>query len=243
MSLKAKMIMGALSAAAGLSLVGGGTYASFSDSESVQNSYAAGTLNLELKKWNGNGAFGTSLYDSTLANLKPGDSVTKLFRIKNAGTLSIKDVFMKATYQDADYVDGSNPSSVNYNKMDDDAKINNSADEFADQIMIDVYGGEVLPLRSVWHGTLRELNEASEKTGDITDPSINNSLPAMPWQDTDPVRVVLTFKKDADNKFQGDAFKKINFQFMASQFRGTNYEDGDDIEYYNGAQWDAPSRP
>lgn len=200
-------------------------------------------MNLELKRWNSNKEFGTSLYDFTLANLKPGDSITKVFNITNAGTLSIKDVFMKATYSDSDFVDGSDPASPAYAKLDSDLREINSADEFADQIMIDVYGGDIYPFVPLWHGTLKELNESSQKTWDLTDPTINHSLPALPWQDVDPVRVKLTLNKNAGNRFQGDSLKKINFQFMAEQYRGTNYEDGDNVNYYNAAQTDPWYRP
>ncbi|HLR61590.1 MAG TPA: TasA family protein, partial [Lentibacillus sp.] len=43
MGIKKQMGMGIMSAALGLSLIGGGTYAYFSDSEQTQNTFAAGT--------------------------------------------------------------------------------------------------------------------------------------------------------------------------------------------------------
>lgn len=242
MSVKSKVIMAVLSAAAGLSLVGGGTYASFSDVETAQNSYAAGTLNLELKKLNDK-EMGTNLFESKLGNLKPGDSVEKIFKLVNGGTLSIRDVYMKATYDNADYVDGADPASATYAKIDDKHKIANSADEFADQIQIEVFSGEVLPLKQVWKGTLKELNQNSATTGDLTDNFYNYGLPALPLEDADPVRVRLTFKGAADNKFQGDALKKIQFQFLATQHQGTNFDDGENIEWFNGAQHDVPKPP
>lgn len=242
MSIKAKLTMGILAAAAGLSLVGSGTYASFTDTETAKASYAAGTINLEVKKVNGD-LLTTNLFASSLSNLKPGDSVEKLFKITNGGTLSIRDVYLKATYADADYIDGANPGSGTYQKLDNKAKISNTADEFADQIEIEVFGGDIYPFKSVWKGTLKQLNQEAVTTGDITDPTIGHSLPALPWADADPVRVRLTFKGTAGNKFQGDAFKKINFQFIATQHLGTNFDDGENIEWFNGSQLDAPKPP
>ena len=48
MSLKKKLGMGVASAALGLSLIGGGTFAYFSDKEVSNNTFAAGTLDLTL---------------------------------------------------------------------------------------------------------------------------------------------------------------------------------------------------
>jgi len=242
MSLKAKLTMGILSAAAGISLISGGTYASFTDVEQAQASYAAGTLNLELKNVTGK-TIGTDLFSSTLGNLKPGDSVEKTFALVNSGTLSIRDVFLKATYSEEDYVDGADPASAVYEKIDEKHKIRNSADDFADQITIEVSSGEILPLKLVWKGTLKELHKDSVDTGDLTDNFYNYGLPALPLADADPVHVKLTFKPTADNQYQGDALKKINFQFFATQHLGTNFNDGEDIEWYNGAQHDVPKPP
>lgn len=62
MSLKKKLGMGVASAALGLSLIGGGTFAYFSDKEVSNNTFAAGTLDLTLDP--------TTLVD--IKDLKPG---------------------------------------------------------------------------------------------------------------------------------------------------------------------------
>ena len=82
MSLKKKLGAGVVSAALGLSLIGGGTYAYFSDQEVTNNKFAAGTLDFAMQPT-------TSL---NLDNLKPGDKILKKFNIKNSGTLDIKDI-------------------------------------------------------------------------------------------------------------------------------------------------------
>ncbi|PRT09086.1 cell division protein FtsN, partial [Bacillus toyonensis] len=82
MSLKKKLGVGVVSAALGLSLIGGGTYAYFSDQVVTNNAFAAGTLDLAMQPT-------TSL---NLENLKPGDKILKKFNLKNSGTLDIKDI-------------------------------------------------------------------------------------------------------------------------------------------------------
>ncbi len=67
MTLKKKLGMGIASAVLGAALVGGGTFAFFSDKEVSNNTFAAGTLDLALNP-------------STVvnvSNLKPGDTVEK----------------------------------------------------------------------------------------------------------------------------------------------------------------------
>jgi spore coat-associated protein N len=88
MSLKKKLGLGVASAALGLSLVGGGTYAYFSDTAVSNNTFAAGTLDLSVKP-------------KTIVNikdLKPGDTVLRDFELKNGGTLDIKSVTMHSDY-------------------------------------------------------------------------------------------------------------------------------------------------
>lgn len=88
MGLKKKLGMGVASAALGLSLIGGGTFAFFSDKEVSNNTFAAGTLDLELNP--------KTIVD--IDNLKPGDSVKKEFLLKNNGSLAIKDVKLATKY-------------------------------------------------------------------------------------------------------------------------------------------------
>lgn len=80
--------MGIASAVLGAALVGGGTFAFFSDKEVSNNTFAAGTLDL-------------SLNPSTVvnvSNLKPGDTIEKEFKLENKGSLDIKKVLLKTDY-------------------------------------------------------------------------------------------------------------------------------------------------
>ncbi|KEK23551.1 CalY family protein [Bacillus gaemokensis] len=89
MTLKKKLGMGVMSAALGLSLVGGGTFAYFSDKETTNNTFAAGTLDL-------------SVNPSTIINvdnIKPGDTMLRTFKLANKGSLDIKTVKLATEYQ------------------------------------------------------------------------------------------------------------------------------------------------
>src|SRR5690625_3390955 len=88
MGVKKQIGMGIMSAALGLALIGGGTYAYFSDSETTNNTFAAGTLDLSVNP--------TTIVD--VGELKPGDSVIRDFELHNEGTLDIENVLLATDY-------------------------------------------------------------------------------------------------------------------------------------------------
>ncbi|PEX79305.1 MULTISPECIES: CalY family protein [Bacillus cereus group] len=88
MTLKKKLGMGIASAVLGAALVGGGTFAFFSDKEVSNNTFAAGTLDLALNP--------TTVVD--VSNLKPGDTIKRDFKLENKGSLDIKKVLLKTDY-------------------------------------------------------------------------------------------------------------------------------------------------
>lgn len=88
MGIKKQLSMGVISAALGLSLIGGGTYAYFSDNAVVESTFAAGTLDLTANP--------SKIVN--LQNMKPGDSVARTFELKNSGTLDIGKVTLETTY-------------------------------------------------------------------------------------------------------------------------------------------------
>ncbi|WP_312503886.1 TasA family protein, partial [Bacillus luti] len=69
MSLKKKLGMSVASAALGLSLIGGGTFAYFSDKEVSENTFAAGTLDLSIDP--------QVIID--VDKIKPGDQIERDF--------------------------------------------------------------------------------------------------------------------------------------------------------------------
>lgn len=88
MSIKKKLGLGIASAAMGLALIGGGTYAYFNDTAQTTSNFANGTLDLN--------AAPTTIID--VNNLKPGDWMTRSFQLKNDGSLDIAKVLLKTDY-------------------------------------------------------------------------------------------------------------------------------------------------
>ncbi|SDM56560.1 TasA family protein [Bacillus sp. OK048] len=88
MGFKKSLGMGIMSGMLGLALVGGATYAYFSDTETSTYTFAAGTLDLSVNP--------TEFVN--LDNLKPGDSMSRTFELINKGSLNIKDVTLKTDY-------------------------------------------------------------------------------------------------------------------------------------------------
>ena len=82
MSLKKKLGAGVATAVLGLGLIGGGVFAYFSDSETTNNTFAAGTLDLSVDP--------TVIID--VDNLKPGDIMVREFVLGNEGSLDISIV-------------------------------------------------------------------------------------------------------------------------------------------------------
>ncbi|WP_340020966.1 TasA family protein [Paenibacillus sp. FSL K6-1096] len=88
MGIKKTLGLGAASAALGLSLIGGGTFAYFSSTATSTATFAAGTLKL-------GSSFNTPV---ALSNLKPGDYTVRTFTLSNEGTLDIKFLKLATSY-------------------------------------------------------------------------------------------------------------------------------------------------
>lgn len=88
MGIKKTLGLGVASAALGLSLIGGGTFAYFSSTATSTATFAAGTLKL-------GSSFNTPV---ALTNLKPGDYTVRTFTLSNDGTLDIKLLTLATSY-------------------------------------------------------------------------------------------------------------------------------------------------
>ena len=97
MGLKKQLVTGVASAILGISLIGGGTYAYFSDSETTENTFAAGSLDLAVEP--------TTLID--VEDIKPGDTITRDFELQNSGSLKIQKVLLETDYE-VDDAEGDN---------------------------------------------------------------------------------------------------------------------------------------
>nr|WP_239584540.1 CalY family protein [Bacillus mobilis] len=186
--------MGVASAALGLSLIGGGTFAFFSDKEVSNNTFAAGTLDLTLNP--------KTLVD--IKDLKPGDSVKKEFVLKNGGTLDIKEIKLGTTYDITD------------------AKGDNAGEDFAKHINVKFIWNWDKGSQPVYETTLADLKDANPDVvaKEIFSPewTENGGLAAG---DEDYLWVEFEFvENDKDqNKFQGDALN-LEWTFNAKQKDG-----------------------
>ncbi|AIQ66607.1 TasA family protein [Paenibacillus graminis] len=102
MGIKKTLGFGIASAALGLSLIGGGTFAYFSDTATSTATFAAGTLDLNSDP--------SVIVD--IQNLKPGDTVTKTFKLKNDGTLDIGSILLKTTTEVTDTLGDNNGADL-----------------------------------------------------------------------------------------------------------------------------------
>lgn len=102
MSIKKTLGAGIITATMGLSLLAGGTYAYFSDTETTNNTFATGSIDLAVEP--------TEIVN--LDNMKPGDSVERVFELENNGTLDVKKVLLDTDYT----VDGTNDDADDFGK-------------------------------------------------------------------------------------------------------------------------------
>lgn len=92
MNLKKQFAVTLASVGLGAALIGGGTFAYFSDQEKVENTFAAGTLDLAVNP--------EVVFD--LKNMKPGDKAKRSYKLTNNGSLSIQNVLLTSDYSVTD---------------------------------------------------------------------------------------------------------------------------------------------
>jgi spore coat-associated protein N len=203
MGIKQKLGLGVASAALGLALVGGGTYAYFSDTETTNNTFASGTLDLAVNP--------TTIINAT--NIKPGDRMSRTFKLENNGSLDISKVLIHTDYQVNDY--GGNNSDdlgkhirVNFLKNED----KNGVIQPAENIIVST--------------TLADLK------GDMPDAVENKIWAFLGWGDeasginagtSDDLYVQFEFvdNNEDQNQFQNDSLS-LEWKFEAKQTAGTN---------------------
>jgi spore coat-associated protein N len=233
MSIKMKLGLGVASAALGFSLIGGGTWAAFNDTATINNHFAAGTLDLVVGKVNAAANF-------DLKNMKPGDSVKRVFTLNNAGTLAIKQVLLNTT---ADSFKDNGTPSTSRDKLHDylsQFKVDvmsidseNSTGIFEPRTSL-LKPNVTLTLKDLVDGGYRDKIQSDYL---VADGRINlaslvspTGIPVTP-ADIDPVLIKITFvndltKADGDqygeyvqNKFQNDS-ANFYFNLEATQWSG-----------------------
>ncbi|MEX0418039.1 TasA family protein [Bacillus sp. C30] len=194
MSFKKKLGVGVVSAALGLSFIGGGTYAYFSDQVVTNNTFTVGTLDLAMQPT-------TSL---NLNQLKPGDKILKKFNLKNNGTLDIQDVVMKIDY------------TVN------DVLKNNQGDDFGKHIKVQFLWDWDPAKSPVYETTLAELKEqgseiVSKKVFAFKWTESRGLQPGkMDWF---WMKFIFEDNGKDQNIFQGDSIA-LKMEFQANQTEG-----------------------
>ncbi|GGB32766.1 cell division protein FtsN [Lentibacillus populi] len=192
MGLKKQLGMGMMSAALGLTLIGGGTYAYFSSSETTNNTFAAGTLDLAVEP--------TALIE--VENLKPGDSIIRDFELQNNGTLDIEKVTL----------------DTNYNVTD--AKGDNTED-FGKHIEVEfLYNADKLD-EVIYKTTLDQLKNMSPEAINEHIFYPNFGEKGLPAGSLDDLVVKFNFVDNGEdqNQFQGDSLQ-LEWTFQGMQTTG-----------------------
>ncbi|RST73734.1 cell division protein FtsN [Siminovitchia acidinfaciens] len=194
MSIKKKLGMGVASAALGIALVGGGTFAYFSDTETSANTFAAGTLDLTLNPQE----------IINVSKIKPGDSMLRTFKLKNDGSLDIKTVGLETSYEVTD------------------TKGDNAGEDFGEHIRVNFLTNVNQLSTPIHTTTLAALkNENPDVIKQLFIDKLFGNGGLKPGQ-THNLAVQFEFvDNDHDqNKFQGDELE-LTWDFTAYQMDGS----------------------
>jgi spore coat-associated protein N len=195
MGIKQKLGLGVASAALGLALVGGGTYAYFSDSAVASGSFAAGTLDLSADP--------TTVINVT--NIKPGDTMLRSFDLVNGGTLDIASINLKTGY------------TVNGN--------GNNADDFGKHIRVNfLLNADKLDV-PIYSTTLYDLKSLSPDVieGNILGGWLAERGGKLAAGTSDTLYVQYEFVDNGQdqNQFQGDSLQ-LTWTFEGKQGAGVD---------------------
>ncbi|WP_404452067.1 CalY family protein [Virgibacillus necropolis] len=194
MGIKKKLGLSIASATLGLSLVGGGTYAYFSDQEVTNNTFAAGTLDLSTSK-------------ATIINLdsmKPGDKVVREFELSNIGNLDMSEILLNTEYTVTD-VNGDNTA------------------DFGEQIELNFLINDSKGYTVVFETTLAELKEnpLSLVEANVLDPEVEGQGDGLKAGEDNLFAVQFEFVDSGEpqNQYQGDSIN-LKWKFNAKQGDG-----------------------
>jgi spore coat-associated protein N len=211
MGIKQKLGLGVASAVLGVSLIGGGTYAYFSDTAVQTNTFASGTLDLSVDP----------TVNVQVANLKPGDWTDETFKLKNEGTLDIKKVKLHTAYT-VTKNDGSSVANALANEYADALEVvflTNTGEYILDGNGV-IYKKSLLELRDM---TPDELAKEWERLGFLNWALVDGIKAGTGPNSTDNFYVKFKFKDsgEAQNDLQD---LKLNLQWT---FEGIQ-EDGEE---------------
>ncbi|KML40330.1 CalY family protein [Cytobacillus firmus] len=196
MNLKKKLGMGIASAALGISLVGGGTFAYFSDSADTTAAFAAGTLDLN--------AAPTEIIN--VGNIKPGDTMLRSFQLLNDGSLDIAAINLDTEYTVTD------------------AKNNNAGADLGDHIRVNFLINADKLDAPIFSTTLSQLRSMSPDVieGNIFGAWFAERGGNLAAGTSDTLYVQYEFVDNGQdqNVFQGDSLS-LEWTFNAEQGAGT----------------------
>jgi len=207
MNLKKKLGMGIASALLGIALIGGGTFAYFSDTEVTNNTFKAGTLDLSV--------------DPTVIvnvdNLKPGDIVVREFELINSGSLDISSIDLITDYT---VVDAKGDNTDDFGKHIQVLFLEN-VDKTGDGWLIGDYNDVIAST------TLYDLkNMTPDAVENIQDwitwlLGLNGEDSGLAAGDSDYMYVAFEFVDNGmdQNEFQGDSLE-LTWTFVAHQTSG-----------------------
>ena len=193
-----KITKGVMTAALGMSLIGGGTFAYFNDTVDTQNTFAAGTLDLGL---NPNAVV-------NISNIKPGDEIYREFTLENNGTLQIGKVLLDTKY------------TVEDTKSD-------NTDDYAKHIKVTIMYNTSSATNTVVETTLYDLQNQQPDITAI-DTATGQVPDGIVPGDKEKVFVLFEFIDNGQNQnqFQGDKLQ-VDWKFNA-QTDGSTYHDDTD---------------
>ncbi|WP_339227305.1 TasA family protein [Oceanobacillus sp. FSL K6-2867] len=207
MSLKKKLGAGVATAVLGLGLIGGGVFAYFSDTETTNNTFAAGTLDLAANP--------TTIID--VENIKPGDIMVREFLLENNGSLDISSVDLSTV---TNVIDAKGDNTDEFAKHIKVLFLEN-ADKTGDGWVIGDYNDVV------YETTLFDLQSQNPDAVENVQGffthlfGLNGEGDGLEAGTSDQMYVAFEFvDNDADqNEFQGDALK-LEWTFTAHQTEG-----------------------
>lgn len=194
MGIKKTLGFGVATAALGLTLIGGGTFAYFSDSIETTGTFAAGTLDLNADP--------TAIID--VGNIKPGDFATRTFKLINDGTLDISKVLLKTSYTVTNKPGA--PENV---------------DDFGKHIIVRFLTNQDKKDTVIYETTLYDLQKLAPDAVENKWVGWFEEHGGLRAGDTDDLIVKFEFKENGQdqNEFQGDALN-LKWTFEAKQGAG-----------------------
>jgi spore coat-associated protein N len=209
MGIKKKLGLGLATAALGLSLVGGGTFAYFSDTATLHNGFASGTLTLDLEQ-----SYNFPI-NFDLKDVKPGQSWERQFVLANNGSVDIGKTLTEINNigEDNGLLDA---LTVTY-WVDATAPVVDPTAPDAGYLLLN---SQDITLREAINGQFAGKIKSQYLT---TDGKLNVTPLGLNAGDKNRFRMIISFPETnvAQNELQGKTVK-FDFKFDSRQTPGTH---------------------